>query len=71
MKKLNLKKKIVSVLTDKEKAAIQGGGTNVTCASFATEIRWTEDPCVVPPPPTKRCPNDGITPPTSDPIFVP
>ncbi|MBN9285734.1 MULTISPECIES: hypothetical protein [Flavobacterium] len=48
MKRLNLKKKVVSVLTDKEKANIQGGGTNETCASFATEIRWTEQPCGVP-----------------------
>lgn len=46
MKRLNLKKKVVSVLTDKEKANIQGGGTNETCASFATEIRYTDpEPC--------------------------
>ncbi|UUC47257.1 hypothetical protein [Flavobacterium cerinum] len=45
MKRLNLKKKVVSVLTDKEKANIQGGGTNETCASFNTEIQWTKEPC--------------------------
>jgi hypothetical protein len=45
MKKLNLKKKVITVLTDKEKQSINGGGTTSysECSGF---LCCSPQPCV-------------------------
>jgi|688.fasta_scaffold21191_7 hypothetical protein len=45
MKKLNLKKKVITVLTDQEKQLINGGGTTSysDCSGF---LCCTQKPCV-------------------------